>query len=169
MRKGGGKQKGSQFERDIAEQLSLWATGGDRGDIFWRSSMSGGRATVARKRGKLLQTQTGDLSAIHSLGEPLLNRFYIELKFYRDLNYTGLITGKGYLVEFWNNTVTEANCYNKHPMLIAKQNRLPAMTFLNETGLRALAMNPGQCWLIASRLGMMGMPFEYFVEHARPL
>lgn len=169
MRKGGSKQKGSQFEREIAEKLSRWATFGDRSDVFWRSSMSGGRATVARKRGKLLQAQTGDLSAIHSLGEPFLNKFYVELKFYRDLNYSGLITGKGHLVEFWKSTVTEANCYNKCPLLIAKQNRLPTMVFTREDGLRMLAMNPGQCWLTAIRLGMIALPFDYFVEHARPL
>lgn len=169
MRKGGGKQKGSAFEREIAEKLSRWSTYGDRSDIYWRSSMSGGRATVARKKGQLLQAQTGDLSAIHSLGEPFLDKFYVELKFYRDLNYAGIITGKGHLVEFWQNTVTEANCYKKNPMLIAKQNRLPTMVFVTETGLRLLAMNPGQCWLAVTRFGMLGMPIEYFLEHARPI
>lgn len=169
MRKGGSKQKGSAFEREIAEKLSRWVSNGEKEDCFWRSATSGGRATVARKRGRLLQSQTGDLSAIHSLGEPFLNQFYLELKFYRDLNYTGIITGKGYLIEFWNNTVKEAASYKKHPILIAKQNRVPTMVFMNELGLRLLGMRQDQCWVAAFKFDMLGMPLEYFLTYAKPI
>ena len=54
MRKGGGKAKGSSFERLICKELSLWITGGEHQDVFWRSAMSGGRSTVAMKKGDKL-------------------------------------------------------------------------------------------------------------------
>ena len=37
MRSGGGKQKGSAFEREICKKLSLWFTENERDDIFFRS------------------------------------------------------------------------------------------------------------------------------------
>jgi hypothetical protein len=51
MRKGGGKQKGSQFERDVCRELSLWVSHGKQEDVYWRSAMSGGRSTVAALKG----------------------------------------------------------------------------------------------------------------------
>src|SRR5215216_6431446 len=38
--------KGPQWEREVCRALSLWVTNGERVDVFWRSAMSGGRATV---------------------------------------------------------------------------------------------------------------------------
>ena len=46
MRKGGGKEKGSSFERLVCKRMSMWLSKGERDDLFWRSAMSGGRATV---------------------------------------------------------------------------------------------------------------------------
>ncbi len=131
--------------------------------------MSGGRATVARKKGTILSSQSGDLSATHSLGQPFLDKFYTECKFYKDLNYSGILTGTGYLVEFWNSTVTEANHYKKHPMLIAKQNRKPTVVFLQIRGLRVLRLHLEQAILSAPRLGMHGFLLDDFVKWARPL
>ncbi|MBM3120244.1 MAG: hypothetical protein FJ006_12010, partial [Chloroflexi bacterium] len=55
--------KGASFERDISRQLSLWWTHGERDDVFWRSSMSGGRATVRAKKGQKTAYQNGDITA----------------------------------------------------------------------------------------------------------
>lgn len=73
-------KKGSQFERDIAKKLSLWWTDGIRDDVFWRTSQSGGRATTRAKKGKSTANSEGDLCAIDPIGQPLMDRFVIELK-----------------------------------------------------------------------------------------
>lgn len=74
------KGKGSGFEREIAKELGLWWTGGERDDIFWRTSQSGGRATIRKRKGKSTSNQEGDLCAIDPIGFPLTNKVTIELK-----------------------------------------------------------------------------------------
>ncbi len=122
-----GKQKGASFERKICVALSLWISKGQQEDCYWRSSMSGGRSTVAAGRGKRLVAQAGDISCIHPIGAPLTDKFYLECKSYKDLEYKGLITGKGHLVKFWCETVIQARNYGKLPMLIAHQNQQPTV------------------------------------------
>ena len=72
--------KGSSFEREICKELSLWYTGGERDDIFWRTSISGGRATQRAKSGKKTAGSCGDVAAIDPIGEPFVGSFSIELK-----------------------------------------------------------------------------------------
>jgi len=74
------KGKGSAYERKICKQLSLWWTGGERDDVFWRSSNSGGRAKVRSRQGKGTHGQYGDIAATDPIGEALLQVFTIELK-----------------------------------------------------------------------------------------
>src|SRR5258706_11068144 len=169
MRAGGSKAKGSSFEREVSVGLSKWISQGEREDLLWRSAMSGGRATVGRKKGTNLSSQAGDLSAVHSSGQPFLDKFYCELKSYKDLQYAGILTGTGYLVKFWNSTVIEANNYKKHPMLIAKQNQKPTVIFLQVRGLRLLRLHIEQSILSSCRLGMYGFLFEDFIRWAQPL
>jgi hypothetical protein len=169
MIKGGSKRKGSSFEREISVNLSLWHSSNTREDVFWRSSMSGGRATVARKKQKELKTQAGDLSAIHPSGQVFLDVFYVELKFYRDLNYSGLVTGTGHLVKFWKSTITEANSYRRSPMLITKQNRSPVVIYLQVMGLRRLRLHIEQAIISSPRLGMYGYLLDDFIKCAKPL
>lgn len=73
-------KKGSAFEREICKKLSLWWSEGDRDDIFWRSSQSGGRATLRARKGQSTYGSYGDIAAIDPIGEPLLKVFTIELK-----------------------------------------------------------------------------------------
>ncbi len=80
MSKGRGKQKGNSFEREICVLLSKWWTGGKRDDIFWRTSNSGGRATVRNKAGKKTKNQYGDICAVDPIGKPLLDLVTIEVK-----------------------------------------------------------------------------------------
>lgn len=72
--------KGGSFEREICKLLSKWWTGGERDDVFWRSSQSGGRATQRAKSGKTTYGSYGDVTAVDPIGEPLLKLFTIELK-----------------------------------------------------------------------------------------
>lgn len=72
--------KGQQFERDICRKLSLWISEGKDDSLLWRTSNSGGRATVRGKKGKRTQGQYGDIAAIHPSAEWLTRYFTFELK-----------------------------------------------------------------------------------------
>jgi hypothetical protein len=74
------RQKGSDFERKISKDLSIWWSDGERDDIFWRSSMSGGRASVRAKQGKRTDGQYGDIVAIDPSGALLVRHIPLELK-----------------------------------------------------------------------------------------
>ena len=133
MKPGGGKQKGSQFERDICKDLSLWISNDKRDDLFWRSAMSGGRATIGYKSGIKRKAQTGDISSITKLGNKLTRKFIIECKSYEDLEIPQtLLKGKGKLHEFWTKVWNEADNYQKVPILIAKQNYFPIIVCIVE-------------------------------------
>jgi len=79
-RKGRGMKKGSAFEREICKQLSLWWTGSERDDVFWRTSGSGARAKTRAKTGGQTFGQYGDVQATDPIGQPLLDLFSIEIK-----------------------------------------------------------------------------------------
>lgn len=134
MRKGGGKAKGSAFERTICKELSLWVSGGTAQDVFWRSAMSGGRSTVAMKRGDKLASQAGDVSSVHELGHKFINQFIVECKSYKSLDYASFIKGKGNFLTFWERLRSDSKIYHKMPFLIAKQNNFPVIACLNTVG-----------------------------------
>lgn len=140
MRRGGGKQKGSAFERQLCKELSLWLSEGQHQDLLWRSAMSGGRSTVAMKKGVKLSAQVGDISSIHKLGHDFTERFMVEAKFYKSLNYDSLIKGNGNLVTFWQRAREDASTHDKIPMLVAKQNHFPIVVCLDDAGVRALRL-----------------------------
>jgi hypothetical protein len=125
---GGGKSKGSAFERLICRDLSLLISKGTREDLLWRSSMSGGRATIQLRRDVLNQTQAGDISSIDILSHWLIRDFTIECKHYADLEFTsGFLSNSGSLHRFWQSLVKITIPRNKSPMLIAKQNHRPTV------------------------------------------
>lgn len=72
--------KGGQFERETARELSLWASNGRSDDLLWRSSQSGGRATVRHRKGKTTQGHYGDLAPTCKAGEKILRVFTPECK-----------------------------------------------------------------------------------------
>jgi len=72
--------KGGQFERDFSRQLSLWWTKGERDDCFWRTSNSGGRATVRARLGKKTSGHCGDIGSTDEVGRPFTNLITLELK-----------------------------------------------------------------------------------------
>lgn len=124
MRAGGGKAKGSAFERDVCKQLSKWVTKGERDDVFWRSAISGGRATVRFAKGKTTEHQAGDICAVHPSGHSFTSYWFIECKFVKSYRIDLFFLGDGGLLyDFWQKAVQEASKYRRTPMLIAKQNR----------------------------------------------
>ena len=128
MRSGGGKQKGASFERDTCRRLSLWVSHGKREDLFWRSAMSGGRATIGNKRGINLAAQAGDISSVDKAGHVLTCDFYIETKHVKYIGLdTFIIKNSGPLAKYWKTTYREASNYEKFPILIIRQNRLPTL------------------------------------------
>ena len=131
MKPGGGKQKGSAFERTVCTKLSLWVTSGRLKDCFWRSAMSGGRATVHAKKGADVR-QAGDITAVAPEGHPLTDRVYIECKHYKDLQFTSFVlTNKGELANFWQRTRREAAKRGKAPWLIARENNRPTLLIVD--------------------------------------
>jgi hypothetical protein len=136
------KQKGASFEREICKKMSLWISGGEREDCLWRSAMSGGRATVGRRAGKSHDHHAGDISATSPEGHRLTDAWFLECKFYRDLDIkAALVEGRGKLAQFWREACEQATAHHKMPMLIAKQNQTrvllltPIASHMNPSGL----------------------------------
>ncbi len=127
--------------------------------------MSGGRSTVAALKGKRLAAQSGDISCIHSIGHAFTDKFYIETKFYANLNFLGLLTGKGKLIEFWGETVQQAANYDKWPLLIAKQNHMLAMVGMCSVGAKLLGLEK-RALLIAPQRNLRIIPFHEFTQYA---
>lgn len=74
------KGKGSAFEREVCKTLSLWWSGGVDDSLFWRTAMSGGRATVRAKKGKMTRAHCGDITAVDDAGSTLTKLITFELK-----------------------------------------------------------------------------------------
>jgi hypothetical protein len=130
MRAGGGKSKGAGFERVVCKLLSLWISKGKRKDCFWRSAMSGGRATLGKKRGEDLAHQAGDICAVHPMGHALTDSYFIECKRIRDAQWDRFLFGGGILARFWKIAVKQAVDHDRWPMLIVQQNRGEALVIL---------------------------------------
>lgn len=135
MKPGGGKRKGASFERDTCKKLSLWVSGRKREDLFWRSAMSGGRATVAHKRGVKLNYQSGDICAVHPEGHVLTDFVYFECKHLKKFTLDSLVCGGGALNKIWRETAKQAKQYGKIPVLIAQQNRWPTLFITSNDGV----------------------------------
>lgn len=148
-----GKHKGSQYERVVAKKLSLWLSNGVRDDLLWRSSLSGGRATLLFKQGKKNKSQTGDLSSIDILSQEFIDQFFVEIKCYKSLDITsGFVKSTGLLKSFWDKLVKDALTAKKNPMLIAKQNHLPALLLVHPNGAKLLNINNGILLCDASKV-----------------
>lgn len=130
--KGGGKRKGGLFERECCRTLSLWITNGKRHDCFWRSAMSGGRATLLG----LAVRQAGDIAAVSTEGLPFTDRWFVECKHVRNLMLDRFcIEHSGTLWKFWEVACREAERHVKKPMLIARQNGWPALVLVRKADL----------------------------------
>lgn len=140
MRPGGGAAKGADFERSVCKRLSKWLTRRQRDDLFWRTAMSGGRATLQRKKGHRAAAQVGDIGAIDAAGERLTSLFVMECKSYKDLHFTSFLqapdaAAQGTIHHIWQQCVIDARDHSKLPMLIARQNILGEFIVLDRAGL----------------------------------
>ena len=123
--------KGANFERYVAEKLSLWASKGQDKYVFHRRSGSGGA-----KRDKIGSTDfTGDIYADKELGRSLTNIISFELKFYQELTgdvfylATGKITNK--IRSFILQAEDDAKIHNRKFFLILKANLRPSIVITN--------------------------------------
>lgn len=124
MKAGAGAAKGYAYEREVCRALSLWVSGGEKEDCLWRSARSGGRATVGKSKGKLLEAHAGDIVATSKEGHALTDNWFVECKRYNDLQYAAfMLKGEGKLASFWHVACKEAESFNKLPMLIAREDR----------------------------------------------
>lgn len=185
MKQGAGKAKGGAWEREVSKKLSLWLSEGKQDDLLWRSAMSGGRATVAHKKGKK-DSQVGDIAGTSELGVKFTDIFAIECKTYQSLHMESFIYNqdKGAL-GFWKEIDAKAHASGKVPVLVAKQVRQkPLIIFPWGWGVgHILKFLPGQnnqqAWvewfpstvIIQSPKGfgtILIVDFEEFLEKAVP-
>ena len=172
MKSGGGKQKGSSFERKICEYLSLWITNNEHKDVFWRSAMSGGRATVHLNAGIRMTAQAGDISAIRGIGEQLLNVFLIECKFYKDLKFDSLLfDSKQGISGFWEKLVKDSAKFDRYPLLIARQNNKPVLIGTNSfiiSSVQAIAQKKFKTQSVFTHLNLTLVLMDEFFETLKP-
>ena len=121
----GAKNKGSQFEREVAKLLSVWVSGcsgytKDQERYIERRSGSGGiRADLEGKSG-----HGGDLISVHECSKGLFDNVVFELKSYKNLEreWWKFTIGDGSKVinEFIKQSEDGAKVYNRFYMLILK-------------------------------------------------
>ena len=127
----GKKQKGQAFERQVCGALSNWVSGGKESNLFWRSSQSGGRATVLLRKGERLSQHAGDICAINPDGEPFAKVFFVEAKFLKTLRLDLLLyDDAGVIGPIWTKVCNQAHDHHKLPILIAKENSKPVVVCL---------------------------------------
>lgn len=122
MKPGAGKNKGSSFERKVAQELSLWLTGNqDRKQII-RSVLSGGWDKKDPD-----WRQVGDLAPNGPVGEEFRKRFSVECKHHNSIDFWKLFTGQSPLVDWWKKLNDESNNFNLIPLLIFRANNRPVL------------------------------------------
>lgn len=127
MRAGGSNQKGNDWENEVCRLLSRWLTAGQKADLFTRNVQSGGRHTVALRRGKD-PGSPGDVAAQHPAAWYFLENWFIEAKHYKDLEWhLALWRNSGFLYNFLEVAERQAVASGRHYMMVAKENRQPAI------------------------------------------
>lgn len=128
MKPGGGKEKGSEFERSVCRRLSLWLSEGERGDIFTRNVLSGGSFTNAVKKGSDELALPGDIAANHPIAFTFLKLFSVECKHMKDLNLEGLLfdyQGSSFMAVTYIKSQKQAEKIKADALVVARQNRRP--------------------------------------------
>lgn len=158
MKRGGGKQKGNRFERDICRDLTEWVAGAPKPEIFWRSAASGGKATQDARKG-LKSRMGGDISSVDDAGAWLTALFSFELKHYKDFRFDQIFThpSLGLIGEWWDQAVRDARASGtgKRPILIFRKNLSPVY----------LAHRPDLRWSLA--FPTQPRPRAHFVTDVR--
>ena len=180
MRRGGGSNKGSSFEREICKTLSLWWTDGSRDDVFWRTAGSGGRATNRARTGRSTAGAEGDLTATDPIGTVLLRLCCFELKRgYNKVNPLDVIERRSntkpcILEDFWQQAVTSCMQSKAHfPVVIFKRDQKRTSIVCDRSMLLALAsyLGPDRSPKIQMRIGTHNaviMRFEDWIDYITP-
>jgi len=103
--------------------------------------MSGGRATLKTRKGRGGKrfNQVGDICAVSREGHDLLEVFVIECKFLASLHIDAWVYGyDGKLPGIWDKPLKEAETHGKIPLVIAKQNKKPALILTHGVGIKLL-------------------------------
>lgn len=130
MRSGGGKAKGSAFERWVAKELSLWLTRGADAKQLIRSVLSGGW-TAHRKTSDEPWRHAGDLAPNGPIGEAFRKAVAVECKHYGVIDLYGYWQPTHKLNVWWeklNEEASEAGCAS---MLVFRANLRPTMVMLD--------------------------------------
>lgn len=167
--------KGGTFERLVCKLLSLWITAGKDPDAFWRSASSGGRSTLAvKKGGKAKQYQSSDIAPVSPTAYPLVNLFTVECKHYRTLQLDLLAFGVNSKIrQFWQQAVRDAGQVQKRPMLVARQNGRPILLGLrvdDYTWFLNLHLKERKFprALVSTKLNLALVEFEQFLKVVDP-
>lgn len=134
-----GPGKGGGFERLVCKILSRWVTNGKRIDVFGRTAMSGGLATI---KGDLIR-QAGDIMAIAPEGFPLADYFFFECKHRKNIRLDiFLLRNTSALAHFWRKTCQEAKRHRKVPIMICRPNGLPIFVVTRPGALNKFTAKP---------------------------
>jgi len=124
---GGGKAKGSEFERWVGQRLSLWISNQQRNDLVTRTVLSGGQWTAS---GDKQRGSAGDLTSNHPDAHPFFERFVVECKHWAWIDLVDFCHQKGELYTALEKVQREAAKCKRLWMLVAKQNRRADMLFM---------------------------------------
>ena len=128
MKPGGGKGKGSSFERYIAKELSLWWTEGKNDKIFWRTHSSGMIGTVSK-----ITQEYGDIMAVDKVGQPFTDEFSIECRIGKALRFEDLIyRDAGGIWDFIKQGEETAVSSGRKPLWFFKENRKEILMIVKE-------------------------------------
>jgi len=139
--------------------------------VFWRSAMSGGRATVMRQAGKKASAIAGDVTATKRIGMGFASAFFVECKFVKNLRFDGLVTGlKTGIMDYWTVAKREAKRHKKEPIIIAKQNNLPTIMVMSLEAVIKLQIRGSSDCSIAHypKLGCCLVWFDGFLKEVEP-
>lgn len=165
MKAGGGKSKGSSFERDIARYLTKWLTGQDKELYFWRSPSSGAVATINEMNGDI----SGDIIALKTEAKCLVDMFSIELKCgYKDADLSKHLkkTKNNTIKSFWDQCIRDSRMANgKYGMLIFKKDREPTIVGIEkDTIMEKLMSNKIKNTITLSYKDLPSVVFYDFID-----
>ncbi len=148
MKSGGGKRKGSSFERLISRKLSMWLTGQDKEYYFYRSPSSGAVATM----NSMNEDITGDIIAVKPEGRILTSVYSIECKDgYADADPLKIFKNNknDIIKDFWEQCIGDSKKANKKGMLIFRKKGYPILIGIeDETNLSKIMKNKINKYLI---------------------
>lgn len=137
--------KGSDYERELCIEFSVWWSDRRRDDIFWRASGSGARAKVRGRAGRNTAGQHGDICATDPSGAPFIDIFTIEIKRgYSAQNIHDIIDrGPALAVQLWDNFFDQVLESHEQAgsyawMVINKRDRRRAMVYTPNYAITAL-------------------------------